>query len=167
MKPIAYFLSEETLKERTVVSAHVDTKLLNQAIWDVQERVMQPILGTTLYNRLVAGIDAEDLTAEETTLLEDYLTNAMLFYVIAELPYMLGYKFHNKNVLKKTAENAEAASMSELADVMKYYMNKAEFYEQRAIVFLKEQYKLGIFPEYAECYDMPPNQSGYRCGIVL
>jgi hypothetical protein len=167
MKPTVHFLSEETLKARTVVSNNVDTKLLNQTIWDCQERLIQPILGTDLYARLQAGIDADNLTQNEKDLLDKYIANALMFYVMAELPIILGYKFYNKSVLKKTAENAESASMSEIADLMKYYTNKAEFYEEQTIKYLKKTASASIFPEYFNCSDIPQKDSGYSCSIVL
>jgi hypothetical protein len=167
MKPVAYFLSEATLKERTVVSNNVDTKLLNQTIWDCQEQYIQPMLGDALYTRLVTGIDAEDLTAQEEALINDYITNALIFYVMAELPMVLGYKFYNKNILKKTAEGSESLSMSEIADLMKYYKNKAEFYAQRAIKYLEENASETLFSQYYDSEDIMPESSGYKCAFVL
>lgn len=167
MAATAYFLSEETLKSKTVVSENLDTKILNQTIWLVQEERIQQAIGTDLYNRLQAGIIASDLTADETTLLNNYITNVMVFYVMAELPMVLGFKFYNKNILKKSADNAEAATMTELADIMSYYQNKAEFFEARLIKYLQDTASNTVFPEYFECTDLLPKKKAYKCSIVL
>jgi hypothetical protein len=170
MKPTVYLLSEDTLRERTVVSANVDTKFINAAIWDVQESQIQELLGTKLYKRLCEGVDLNNLTADEKTLLDDYVTNVLMFLVLAELPMILGYKFYNKNVLKKTAENAETASMSELVDLINFYKNKAEFYEQRTIRYLCETIKADKtkFTQYQESeQDVKAKKRGYRCAINL
>ena len=170
-KPKVYLLSEETLKDRTILNANVDTKFINQTIWDCQETHVQELVGTDLYVRLLTGVDQNNLTSDESELLDDYLTNVMLFRVLSEIPMVLSYKFLNKGVLKKTAENAESASMSELADIMKHYQNKAEFYEQRTIKYLQEtilndQTK---FTEYQKCeaFKMNGKRRGYRSTISL
>jgi hypothetical protein len=169
MKPVAYLLSEETLRERTVISKDVDTKYLNQVIWDCQETHVQELIGTPLYKRLVEGVNAEDLTSDEKELIDDYITNVLCFRVLSELPMVLGYKFTNKNLLKKTAENAEGASMSDIRDVMEYYMNKAEYHSQRTIKYLCDKTSTGsVFPQYSEyTKDLKPAKRGYRCSIVL
>src|SRR5687768_5388147 len=100
MRPTVLFISEQTVKDRSVINDAVDGKMLKQVILGVQEEKIHPLLGTALYNRIIEGITGADLTANETTLLEDYLHNVMLYYVVAEMPMVLGYKFYNKNVLK-------------------------------------------------------------------
>jgi hypothetical protein len=171
MKPNVYLLSEETLKQRTVVSDNLDTKLLQQVIWDCQESTLQTLIGTPLYNRLIAGVIANTLTVDEQELLNDYLTNVMVFLVLSELPMVLGYKFYNKNILKKTAENAEAASMTELVELMKYYKNKSEFYQERAIKYILRRYNDdSVFTEYLDTTEsdhIVPKKSGYKSTIVL
>jgi hypothetical protein len=169
MKPNAHFISEETLKATTAVSDEIDSKFLNQAIWTSQVENIQPILGSTLYKRLVAGIVADDLTEKEIELLRDYITPVHCFYVMSELAMILPFKFTNKNVLKKTAEGADAISMSEIAELQSYYKNKAEFFEQRAInwIVAERVEDASVFPEYAECEDMSAKKTGYRCSIVL
>jgi hypothetical protein len=169
MKPAALLLSEETLRERTVVSNEVDTKYLQQVITDCQETHVQELIGTPLYKRLVAGVDAGDLSNDEKELLDDYITNVLMFYVLSELPMALSYKFTNKSLLKKTAENAESASMSDIERVMKYYMNKAEFHAQRTIKYLCEKTESGsLFPQYTEyTKDLKPKRKGYKCAFVL
>jgi hypothetical protein len=59
-------------------------------------------------------------------------------------------------------------SMTEIADLVKYYLNKAEFYEQQTINFLKDTAEVnGVLKEYFESDCETPKQSGYQCQFVL
>lgn len=171
MKPSVLFISEETLKERTVVNNNVDSKFLQQCIWTVQEEQLHPLLGTGLYKRLQEGITATNLTDDEKELLNDYVTNVMLFYVLAELPTVLGFKFYNKNILKQTSENVESASMSDLAYLINHYKSKAEFFSERMKRYVLQKFSEGKFQQYlnqdAKADTILPKRQTYSCGIVL
>jgi hypothetical protein len=172
MRPQALFISEQTLKERTVISDNIDGKFLLQVILIAQEEKMLPALGSAFYNRLVAGIYAGSLTTEETDLLNDYITPAMVWYVMAELPMAIGVKFYNRNVMRKSGENSDNLSMNEMREVMDYYNNKAEFQKKRLINYLKANaVENGLFSEYLQASDsvddITPETGGYTCPFVL
>lgn len=171
MRPSVLFISERTLKERTVISDNIDSKILRQCIEAVQEEKVLPALGTALYNRLISGITTGPLTADETILLDDYITGVMKWFVLAELPLAIGVKYYNRNILRKTGDNSENVSMSELYDVMSYYKNKAEFQLERMIGYLKQNASSTKFAEYlnpGSGYDtIAPKKRAYSCPIVL
>ena len=50
------FLSEQTLKQRSVLQDNVDMKIVTPTIIEVQEFYILPILGTSLYNELKTQI---------------------------------------------------------------------------------------------------------------
>jgi len=52
------FLSEQTLKQRSVLQDNVDMKIVTPTIIEVQEFYILPILGTSLYNELKTQIAA-------------------------------------------------------------------------------------------------------------
>ncbi|RYZ88756.1 MAG: hypothetical protein EOP04_08585 [Proteobacteria bacterium] len=171
MKPAVLFLSEETLKEKTVVNNNVDTKYLQQAIWTVQEEQIHPALGSALYRRLMDAIEKKTLTEVEKQLLDDYITNAMVFFVMAELPLVLQYKFFNRNVAKQNIESAETASMSDIAYVINKYKSKAEFFVERMKRFLLQKNTEGLLLEYVQhdskTDSLKAQRRSYRCPFVL
>jgi hypothetical protein len=172
MRPKALFIDEQTLKDRTVISDNIDGKFLRQAIISVMEEKLMPALGSAFYDRLIDGIYDGDLTTDETNLLKNYITPVMQWYVLAELPMVLGLKFYNRGVLKKTGENSESLSMSEMTDVMDRYTNKAEFQKKRLINYLKANaVRDGLFAQYLETPDsvddVTPENGGYTCPFVL
>lgn len=163
------FISEQTLKDRSLLQDNVDPKLIKPTIKQAQDMFIEPILGTGLYLELQDQINADDVTTLNATLLNNYITDCLCWYVASEMVMSLGFKLTNKNVLKKTSENSDVPSISELFDVMEYYKNKAEWYAQRITNYLCENntdYPL---------YDNPgngvdtihPNITSYSNGFYL
>lgn len=163
------FISEQTLKDRSLLQDNVDPKLIKPTIKQAQDMFIEPILGTGLYLELQDQINADDVTTLNATLLNNYITDCLCWYVASEMVMSLGFKLTNKNVLKKTSENSDVPSISELFDVMEYYKNKAEWYAQRITNYLCENntdYPL---------YDNPgngvdtihPNTTSYSNGFYL
>ena len=163
------FVSVDTIKERTGLHGNVDEKLIKPEIKAVQDTNLMPALGSELYKRLQEGIDASDLNADEETLLDDYVTDALVNMVLAEMPSGLSFQFYNKGMVKKRDENAELTSMQDIIEVANKYKARAEFYKQRLIKYLQENYEL--FPEYhnyREGLDVyKPTASGYKSSIFL
>lgn len=163
------FISEQTLKDRSVIQDNVDPKLIKPTIKHAQDMYIEPILGTGLYRELQDQIANDDVSVLNKTLLDNYITDCLVWYIASEMTISLGYKFTNKNVLKKNSENSETSSISELFDLMELYKNKAEWYAQRITNYLCENntdYPL---------YDNPgngvdvihPNSTSYSNGMYL
>ena len=142
------FISVTTIKERTGLHNNVDEKLVNPEILTSQDMYILPALGTALYERLQDGIVANNLNANETNLLDTYITPALVYYVMSELPMGLSYQFYNKGMVRKSDANQENPSAQEMIDVADKYRAKAEFYKQRLVKYLKEKSTTTMFPEY-------------------
>lgn len=163
------FISEQVLKDRSLLQDNVDPKLIKPTIKQAQDMYIEPIVGTGLYRELQEQIADNDVSELNKTLLDNYITDCLCWFVASEMVMSLGYKLTNKNVLKKTSENSETASISDLFDLMNYYKNKGEWYAQRITNYLCENntdYPL---------YDNPgtgvdiihPNNTSYSTGMYL
>lgn len=142
------FISVKTIKERTGLHANVDEKLVLPEILTAQDMYILPALGTGLYNRLQDGIDAGNLTQLETDLLDTYITNCLVYYVMSELPMGLSYQFYNKGVVRKSSDNTDLPSAQDMIDVANRYKARAEFYKQRLVKYLKQSSTTTAFPLY-------------------
>jgi hypothetical protein len=136
------FISPALIKSRTGISDAIDDKQIKPQIKVAQDIYIQPALGSTLYIRLQEGIDANNLTAAETTLLNSYVTDALIWFTVAQLPMALGYQFFSKGVLQKTAEESNTPSRPDLELLSNHYKQNAEWYKQRLIQYLRENYTL-------------------------
>ncbi len=140
------FISETTLKSRTGISDAIDGKQIKPQIKLAQDMLVQPALGSTLYLRLQSGIEADNLSTTETLLLDNYIADCLIWYTMSLLPMALGYQFFSKGVLQKTAEESNTPSRSELESISDKYKQTAEFYKQRMIDYLRQNYTL--YAEY-------------------
>jgi hypothetical protein len=164
-------ISPATIKNRTGVAGNIDEKLLYPEIKTAQDMFILPVLGSALFERLQNGIDDNDLTNDEKDLLDNYITDALLYFVLAELPMGLNFQFYTKGVVQKTGENTQQPTMSDLLDVADRYKSRAEFYSERLIKHLRYEVSTNNkFPQYLENYtfeQMKPAQNGYTCSIDL
>jgi hypothetical protein len=129
-----------------------------------------PLLGTGLYNRLQDGIEANNLTQDETDLLV-YVRDPLIYFTVARLVENLSYQIWNKCVLKKGNEGSETVSKSELIDLKNRYMNDAEYYAQRLVRWLMEEANNNKFPLYINPGNrtdtIVPKRNAYNTGIYL
>lgn len=163
------FIAEETIKSRTGISNFIDGKQIKPQIKVAQDMYLQSALGSTLYLRLQSGIDADNLSVNEKTLLNVYVTDCLVWYTMSLLPFALGYQFFSKGVLQKTAEESNTPSRADLELISSGYKQTAEFYKQRMINYLRENYTL--YSEYFNTgsgYDVIfPELKAYTCPIYL
>ena len=163
------FISESLIKSRTGVSDAIDGKQIKPQIKIAQDMYLQPSLGSTLYLRLQSGIEANNLSINETTLLNTYITDCLVWYTVSLLPFSLGYQFFSKGVLQKTSEESNTPSRADLELISNQYKKTAEFYKQRLVDYLRENYLL--FSEYfnpGSGLDVIfPQTKAYTCPIYL
>jgi hypothetical protein len=163
------FITEETFKSRTGASNAIDGKQLFPMIKVAGDIYIQPVLGSTLYKRLQTGVTLDNLNVYEKTLIDDYMTDALIWYTMSMLPMVMGYQLFSKGFLQKTAEESNTPSRSDLELLEQKYKSMAEFYNTRMISYLKENYTL--YSEYLN-YGMGldvifPEDKAYTCPIYL
>jgi hypothetical protein len=166
------FINVNTIKERSALHTNVDDKLILPEILTAQDMYLLPALGTALYNRLQSGIENNNLNADEVDLLDNFITNPLVYYTLSELPVGLSYQFYNKGLVRKNSENTETPQMQDLIDVASRYRTRAEFYTQRLIKHLKQvsstSDKFQEYVNYGTGVDIiKPERDAYQASIWL
>ena len=141
------FISETFLKDNTLLHENIDFKYLRPVVLMCQDIHIQHKIGTTLYDELKTQITASSLTAANLTLLEDYIQPSLLYWVQAEAPTAISYKFLNKGLHQQSSENSSNASLDEINFIQHKYRDKAEWYTERLVNFLLENST--NYPAYA------------------
>lgn len=163
------FITEQLFKERTGASNQIDAKQLFPMIKVAQDMYIQPALGSTLYLRLQNGIDANNLNANETNLINNYITDSLIWYTMSMLPMTMGFQLFSKGFLQKTSEESQPPNRGDLELIEQKYLSMAEFYKTRMIRYLQENYNL--FFEYLNTTiaidTIYPENKGYTCPIWL
>lgn len=168
-------ISDVMLKERTPIHDNTDPKLLYPTIKTVQDMYILPILGSALYNKLqtLIAADATGATwpAAYKTLLDIYIVDALIWYVLYELPTDLSYQFWNRGVMRKAGLDTDMPTMSDLLDIGNRNKNKAEFYAGRLKAYLRQTATSTVLPEYINPGNgvdtITPEQKNYTIPIYL
>lgn len=170
MATVTYIILPSVVKERMSLHDNVDDKLIYPEIKAVQDLYIMPLLGSTLYNKILTDIAAGTLAGDYKDLMDNYLIMAICNYVMSELPEGLNYQFWNKGVSQKTVDNATQPSMSEMYSIVAKYKSRAEHYVNRARMYLIE-YGNEKFPEYvtfvAGVDTVYPDRTSYTIPIYL
>ena len=132
------FISEAFVKDNTLLHENIDFKFIRPVIMLSQDIHLQPKLGTTMFNELKTQIIGGTLTTANTTLLNDYIQPMLLYWVQAEAPAAISYKFLNKGLMQQSSENSSTSSLDEINFISQKYKDKAEWYTERLVNFLLE-----------------------------
>jgi len=160
-----FFITEAYIKLKTPITQNVDVNEITPFIATVSDMRIQPILGTYFYNDILTKYNAQTLTADEETLVAK-IQPCIAWYSAADAVFALTYQLKNKGLQKQSGEYSESVSREEVGDGIEYYQSKANFYEQRLRIYLKENKDL--FAEFTSTSnndsDMKPDISTDNTG---
>jgi len=163
------FIKTDLIKSRTGISNAIDDKQIKPIIKVAQDMFIQPSLGSGLYHRLQDGIDASDLTIDETDLLDNYITDSLIWYTVSLMPSLTSYQFFSKGMLQKSDDGSLNPSRADIELIEQKYKSMAEFYNTRLVRYLQTNYRL--FSLYLNpgngCDTIFPVKKVYTCPIYL
>lgn len=142
------FITETLVKSRTAISEAIDGKQILPLIKLAQDKYILPALGSGLYKRLQEGIDIGNLSQDEKNLLDNYITDTLLWFTIGEMVVSTSFQFFSKGVMQKGAEESNNPSKGQLELLERKYISNGEFYKQRLIDYLRENSTM--FTEYLQ-----------------
>ena len=161
------FLQAVDLKKLSALSGNIDDDKLIQWVYIAQEKHIVDYLGTDLYERLQAGIVADDLNAKETLIMNNYIKQMTVYWSLVEIMQHLPFTISNKGIFKHTSENSEIASKDEIDSLVENYREIAKKFSRRFVNYMC--YNSSDFPEYDSNTneDINPTSKGKFKGWVL
>lgn len=145
------FITTKTLKKHTIIDGSVDPDLLVQHIYNSQTIRIQEKIGTKLYERLLAGTDASNLTANEILLIDTYIVPALIHWAASEYFTFARYTASNGGLFIHQPDNAVIVSKEDTDALSAMETKLAEYYSQQLINYLK--FNDGLYPEYLSNVD--------------
>lgn len=164
----AILISEQRVKQLTNLDDNVRLEEITPFIIQSMDLFLQDRIGTKFYERLKAGVIADDLNADEKSLLNDYIAPMLAHYSLYLMLPGLKYKLVEKGILSGQSEETGATSLDELKYLRQSTMDTAQFYDERLYERLCDL-PSGTFPEYDQpgTDGMAPNEStAYFSGLV-
>ena len=139
-------VSEQRMKQWTSLDNNIRIDVLTPSILQAQDIYIQDTLGTPFYNRLKEGVVANDLTADESAFLKDYVGPTLMQYALYLILPHLKYKFVEKGILNGSSEDTDSTNLDELKYLRETALDTAQFYDERQKEYLKDY--PNMFPIY-------------------
>lgn len=130
------WINEDYIKANSIITDAADVKILISSITWCQDYYIKKILGSNLWNEINDEIQAENVSAANQILLDEWILKALLQYVLyCATPDFL-FKYMNKGLLTPTADGYQAATLEQVQYLKHNIIAKAEWYRQQATNFL-------------------------------
>jgi len=140
-------ISPAYIKNNSPINFNIDDKLIIPVIAFEQDSNFEQTLGTTFYRSLQLEASGGTLTALNERLIEDYIQPALMNFVLAGLMETTNFKFNTKGIGQMESENMKPLDEEVLKYRAKQYRNNGEYYNNRLMNYLKENY--ASFSDYA------------------
>ncbi|MGL4598504.1 MAG: hypothetical protein ACRCYO_13385 [Bacteroidia bacterium] len=137
------------MKQNSEIDWNTDVNLIRPTIWYCQKEYIEKSLGTKLYDDLIAKVIAGTLAGSDLKLVNEYLADALLKWVMYEVQIPLLYKFRQKSTSKNTDPNAQAIDLADLRYLRDAYKNKGAYFTQRMETYLCANHE--TFPLWVQC----------------
>jgi len=151
-------ITSQEIKLNTPLGGNVDPDKYLNFIEDTQIMVLEPILGTKLFDKIITDFEAGTLAGLYLQMFDDYIKPVMWHSVFAEYVKVGTLTVGNGGIYRHISDDAQLASEQEINMVVKSYQSKADTYIGRLQRFLCDQDS--NIPEYTsnqdENYDIDP-----------
>ena len=155
---MTYLITSEEIRLNTPMGGNVDSDKFVNFINDMQVMVLEPTLGTKLYEKIISDFNGDSLTGLYLQMFTDYIKPVLWHSVFAEYVKIGSIIVGNGGMYKHVAQDAETASLDDITYIAKNAQSKADTYIERLIRFLCDQDS--NIPEYTsnqdENYDIDP-----------
>jgi len=170
MATITYIILPSVVKERMSLHDNIDDKLIYPEIKDVQNIYLKPLLGSTLFNKILTDIANNTLTGDYKNLVDEYVIDCVCHYVMSSIAESINYQIWNKGVSALKDDASNQSSKLETLAIKDKHQSRAEHYADACRRYLIQN-AASKFPEYmsfvAGVDVLVPTQQTYTLPIAL
>ncbi len=162
------FIDVAYLKANTSIEQNVDDSKLNPYIIKANETHIQQALGSSFYNHLGLAISGGTLTANENSLITDYIQPALAEFAYYEAYPHIGVKSTNKGNVQQNSDNSISVDLAWTKYLRGAILDIAEFQLKR----LNNELVLNsnLYPEYtnpSSPENLPRNSKSFFGGMYI
>ena len=162
-------VSEQTIKKYSLISDNLDGKYLYSAIQTAQSVDLELLIGPALLRKLQDLVQSnqikEDSYVHYKELLDDYITNYLIYQVMATVQISVNYKMANSGVYTNDDDRKLRLEYKQAQLLQQQYENYANSFATKLKNYLCAN--VNWFPEYRECVDFQTAEDIPLCGIYL
>ena len=161
LEPEILFINSDYIKRYTNLNNSVQDDVIKPAVVVAQDKYVQEYLGTDLYNKILADIEASTLTGNYLSLVNDYVLKVAMWWTMVELLPNLETQVDNGGLFTRISEDAQPSDNQNVYSLRSMARDNAQFYTKRMVAYMCENSTL--FPEYNSNSgsDMHPNKDPY------
>ena len=108
------FIQPSEMTETTIMGGNVDIDKYTFCIANVQLTVIEPLLGTELYDKILAEAAADTLTGDYQILYDEYVKPITKHEAIAQYIEIASYSLANGGLFKHAPDNSEIVDVDEV-----------------------------------------------------
>jgi hypothetical protein len=140
------FITPQEITQTTIIGGNVDTDKYQMCILETQVRVIEPLLGSELYQKIISDIELDTLTGDYLELFTDYVKPITKYEACASYIAISPYTLTNGGLYKNNPENVEIVDKKEVDSLSERYSSIAQTYVERFNKWMElkklEEYKL-------------------------
>ena len=160
-------ISEETLKKQSLLGSNLDGIYLYPSICLAQDLDLTNIIGPALVTKLCELVASGDISAatDYKFLLDQYVTNYLVWSVSANVIPAINYKLQNAGVSVNNDTQRATLDFTNSQTLQRQMSNYADAYATKMRDYLC--HNSAKFPEYHKFVNCEGAQEPQRCGIVF
>jgi len=145
------FITPAEIAATTILGGNVDTDKYVVNIVFAQLSVIEPLLGTELYEKIKTDFEGDNLTGLYETLFNNYIKPITKHEALAEYIEVSNFMVDNGGTFKHTAENRELPTKDDTQFLAGKYHNMAQMYITRFKKWICNN--VSSIPEYKRYQD--------------
>lgn len=145
------WMTTTEVKTMAVHKTSFDDSVIDDHIFLAQYRYLRPALGDDFYEEIEAQVAASSISADNTTLLNDYLKKALAHFVLYMCFYKHNFQESSKGTRRELSDYSEPVSGSDmenkrsnLLEIAQIWLNSAQQYIEKA-----QESDSSKFPNYS------------------
>jgi len=146
---MVFIVTEQLVLDRTTLDKNLLSANLKPAIILAQKVEMTTICGDKLVEKIYNDITASSLTGNYKKLVDDYLTDVVIYATLYHAATSMLSKFTNRGLQQENTENSSHSDISVYRELKSDAKNQMEYFSQRANKWL--YFNRSLFPEYEFC----------------
>jgi hypothetical protein len=125
------FVTPQEIASTTIMGGNVDVDKYIFCIANTQATVIEPLLGSLLYEKILEDAENDDLSGDYLILYNKYIKPITKYQSVAQYVEIGSIIVSNGGIFKHVAENSEIVTREELLSLSQQYRAFAQMYVQR------------------------------------
>ena len=154
-------INADYMKRYTKLNDSVEDVFIYPSVILAQEKNVQTYLGSNLYDKIIADVEAGTITGVYQTLLDSYIRRAVMWWTMLDLIPAMYVKIDNGGLMIRVSDDTTTISQTDYTRELNNARENAHYYTEKMIRFICAN--SSDYPEYNTCNtgDLAPVKSVY------